>query len=86
MRHAQAKNVWIELDCTNGQLELTVRDDGQGFDVTQTLLETRGHSLGLAGLRERVALAQGQLTISSMVGQGTTIYAFFPADDFTGAD
>ena len=59
-------------------LELVVRDDGQGFDVTGARRRaTRGESQGLLNMQERVALAGGELEIHSAPGQGTTVRARF---------
>ena len=60
----------IEQD---GQVHVTVRDDGRGFDQTAA---TAG--FGLAGMRERVELLGGQLELSSVIGEGTTVTATLP--------
>jgi signal transduction histidine kinase len=57
-------------------LQLAVRDDGSGFDP----LRPRYHaSLGLASMRERVRLLQGEFDIESAPGRGTTVMAWVPA-------
>ena len=60
-------------------LRLTVRDDGQGFDLEQTLHQVQRQNLGLVGLRERVKLAGGTLRLTSTPGEGTVLEAIFPA-------
>jgi two-component system sensor histidine kinase UhpB len=61
------------------KLELVVRDDGVGFDVSTAMERSmRGASLGLVGMQERVRLAGGEITIESVHGQGTEIRAQFP--------
>jgi signal transduction histidine kinase len=54
---------------------LVVRDDGIGFDVVKA---QQGASLGLLGMRERVALVGGELDCKSAPGRGTEVHAFFP--------
>ena len=56
VRHAQAEQVQVELRRREGEMQLSVRDDGVGFDV-QAALESAAHgaSLGLLGMRERVS-------------------------------
>ncbi len=67
---------------TAGALQLTVRDDGRGFDVPAAWeLAKRGGGLGLAGMRERVTLLGGELDIRSQPGEGTEVYAFIPIAD-----
>jgi two-component system sensor histidine kinase UhpB len=78
-RHAKANRVRLELNLLAGELELIVRDDGVGFDVAEARHRaTSGTSVGLLGMRERVALTGGTLEISSEPGRGSTIRARFP--------
>jgi nitrate/nitrite-specific signal transduction histidine kinase len=74
-RHAQASRVWVSLARENGALELTISDDGQGFDAGSPL--ERGH-VGLASMRERVRSLDGQLTFATSPGQGTRVTARVP--------
>ncbi len=78
-RHAQAKQVRVELHHTETELRLAIRDDGIGFDV-DTVLEhaAQGASLGLLGMRERAQLAGGQIEIESAPMNGTEIRVRFP--------
>lgn len=83
-KHAQAKHVWIDLQCdiTKKILTLQVSDDGKGF-VAQPIkpfnLDDRPH-LGLLGMQERAQLIGGQITIVSTPGKGTTIQAHVPME------
>jgi PAS domain S-box-containing protein len=78
-RHACAQHVWIELDQSEGRLQLTIRDDGAGFDVTRAFEQagSRGN-LGLLGMRERVEILGGNLEVDSGVGRGTRIRISLP--------
>jgi PAS domain S-box-containing protein len=79
MRHAQAQEVEVRLRRQDGELELTVRDDGRGFDVQAALdSAVAGTSMGLLGMQERVLLASGQIDIVSAPGRGTEIQVRFP--------
>lgn len=79
-RHAQARHISVELRLRQGDVHLTVDDDGTGFDVDRALARaTQGASLGLLGMQERAMIAGGTLQITSASGEGTTIYACFPA-------
>ena len=70
-RHSGASSVEIALRAVGGGLELAVLDNGVGFDPT------RKHrpSLGLAGMRQRLALVDGELLINNTQGGGTSIVA-----------
>ena len=78
VRHALARGIEIELRQRPGALELVVRDDGAGFDVSAARSRaSRGGSLGLLGLEERVEMAGGHVTIGSSPS-GTEVRARFP--------
>ncbi len=72
-RHADADHVVVDVVARPGELELTVSDNGKGFDTT---VPTSG--FGVTGMKERVALWGGALSISSEAGAGTKIEATLP--------
>jgi PAS domain S-box-containing protein len=79
LRHAQAKHVQVVLRRDAAALELVIRDDGVGFDVPAALARaTRGATLGLLSMQERVRLAGGQIAIHAAPGQGTEVRARWP--------
>ena len=73
-RHAEARQVTIQLAWEDSRLILTVHDDGLGFVVPAAFqgLAAQGH-FGLAGMQERVELIGGALTVESAPGRGTTV-------------
>jgi signal transduction histidine kinase len=78
-RHAKAKHVWIDLHVLDGALELSVRDDGVGFDVGAARARAiAGSSVGLLGMQERVALMGGEHEIVTIASGGTLVRARFP--------
>jgi signal transduction histidine kinase len=78
-KHAHAKDVFIKLEYRPGQVVVSVRDDGVGFDLdTVRLSRLRRPSLGLAGMQERAALVKGEVSIQSSPGQGTLVEARLP--------
>jgi signal transduction histidine kinase len=80
VRHADAKNVHIEMEFGTEQFALHVRDDGCGFDTAQ-MRTTRNskRGLGLLGMKERMELLGGSLSIESCPGKGTCTKAVIPA-------
>jgi signal transduction histidine kinase len=78
--HAGATRVSVGIACRRGRLALSVDDDGAGFDVTaaEAREAAAGRGLGLRGMRERVALAGGTLTVTSTRAQGTRVRARLP--------
>ena len=74
-RHARASAVTVLLAPSGKGLQLAVSDNGSGFDPDRP----RDHaSLGLASMRERVRVVQGELDIESTPGRGTTVVAWVP--------
>src|SRR6202048_3712771 len=71
-RHANAKNVVVELAQAAGAIRVKIADDGSGFDAKRT----RG--MGLLGMEERVKRLGGRITVASQPGAGTTIEAELP--------
>ena len=79
IRHSDAKIIQVVLATREGELHLTVKDDGNGFSTDKThKKELKGISFGLLGMQERASLAGGRLEITSQPGQGTMIHACFP--------
>jgi signal transduction histidine kinase len=74
VKHANAGRVSILLQRKSGGVVAVVEDDGVGFDPAAT----RADALGLAGMRERVALVGGRLQVESASGAGTTLVAEVP--------
>jgi PAS domain S-box-containing protein len=68
INHAQANQAAISLQDTGKHIQLTVRDDGKGFDPAQQKKQT-----GLIRVRHRIASINGQFDIQSGPGKGTTI-------------
>jgi len=84
-RHAQASTVWIELNLEEaGVVQLTVRDDGVGFDPAVLEQTARSGHLGLKQMRERVAGLKGTFSLRSAPGQGTEIRVRLNHKDATG--
>jgi signal transduction histidine kinase len=74
LKHSGVRHFDIELRGTLSALHLTVRDSGFGFDLEAM----KGRGLGLDSMHERLKLVDGELTIDSQPGRGTTIHARVP--------
>lgn len=68
-KHAKASEVEINLDKSDSLVELSIHDNGQGFDLGQTF---SGH-YGLSMMREHAEAVQARLSITSQPGQGTDL-------------
>lgn len=70
VRHAEATTLWVRLVHSAQQLQLTIQDDGQGFDQSQSA--PTGH-YGVAGMKERASVIGGVLRVESSVQEGTVV-------------
>jgi signal transduction histidine kinase len=74
LKHAGAESLSIDIFEAEDAVELRVRDEGRGYDPSE---HTGG--FGLLGMRERVELLGGRLTVDTAPGAGTTVRARLPA-------
>lgn len=77
LKHAEAKEIQVKLEICKEAITVTVKDDGKGFDKNQR----RNDSFGLIGMKERVDLLEGQITIDSKKGAGTIVMIQIPILD-----
>ena len=73
VKHAGASRVTVALIEDDATVELSVTDDGAGFQT-----DAASVGFGLIGMRERVALLGGELDFESQPGAGTTVAARIP--------
>ena len=78
-KHAQAKNVTIQIGRDVGVVRVTVEDDGVGFHGRSS--NSRGHSFGLAGIKERIGSLGGTVKVHSAKGRGTRLDVTVPAGE-----
>jgi signal transduction histidine kinase len=78
VRHSGARHADIRLVSGDHHVELTIRDDGEGFDIGEA--RKRGTGLGLVSVNERVRLAGGTVDISSAPRRGTQVRVCIPLD------
>ena len=73
-RHSEAENVVIAMDLSKTSVIIEVEDDGKGFDLNAISRNVeKGQGLGLMGMRERVALFSGVISIDTEPGSGTQL-------------
>jgi signal transduction histidine kinase len=75
LKHAQAREVIMELKRERTALRLTVQDDGIGFDPELT---ARAGGFGLSGMSERARLIGGALSVKSASGKGCRLTVTVP--------
>jgi PAS domain S-box-containing protein len=81
VKHAQANQVSVSMEITNGLLKIVVRDDGVGFKFRSELQSVKlDGSFGLFSIKERMADLGGTLEIESEPGKGCTVILSMPLD------
>lgn len=78
VKHARAKTVKIDLLLKAGEINLSIEDDGLGFDAEAFFKEANVDKLGFRGMRERVDLLNGKFSLQSKPKNGTKINVIFP--------
>jgi PAS domain S-box-containing protein len=75
-KHSKASAVSVSLKKREGEIDLIIQDNGQGFDIKETFsADGSSRGMGLASMRERAELSGGSFSMESVPGKGTTIRA-----------
>ena len=74
-RHGKADSVWVNLDATDEGINISLEDDGLGFDPKKS-----SPGLGLHGLQERFQILKGSLEVESAPGKGTKLFGYLPME------
>jgi signal transduction histidine kinase len=82
LKHAKARNIWVELERTNHALRLRVKDDGGGFDPSSASSILAGH-YGILGMQERAERLGGTFDLESGPGAGTLVEVTVPLGNGT---
>lgn len=77
LKHAQANEITVKVEMTKDSCTVVIRDDGKGFDVNQK----KDKSFGIIGMRERVELLDGEISIDSKIGVGTVVLIQVPINN-----
>jgi signal transduction histidine kinase len=82
LKHSGVKRIEVQLHEESGEIHLTIRDLGKGFDIEAA---RQGRGLGLTSMQERVRLVNGTIAIDSKPMAGTTILVCVPLASGHGA-
>nr|WP_088104676.1 histidine kinase [Halalkalibacter urbisdiaboli] len=73
-KHAQPKEIQVKIEIKPTKVIMIIKDDGKGFDTSSK----KEGSFGLIGMKERVHMLKGQITIQSKVNVGTVVLIDIP--------
>jgi two-component system NarL family sensor kinase len=79
VKHSRAEHVEVTVAADAEWIELTVRDDGRGFDPARRAAALLDGHIGLASSEQRVVAAGGTVVVTSAPGAGTTVRVTLPA-------
>ncbi|MBI5310413.1 MAG: sensor histidine kinase [Actinobacteria bacterium] len=80
-KHAQAHHARVDVHLDEGAIQITITDDGVGYEAAVTGPSAEGSHLGLLGMRERADMLGGTFSIEGRSGSGTRIVAVLPIKD-----
>jgi len=75
LKHSKATTIFLSLKIVENNIELTVRDNGIGFEMNQ---ETYIKGNGISNINERINILEGTVKITSEINEGTEIYCKIP--------
>jgi two-component system sensor histidine kinase DegS len=85
-KHAKASKVFVQLSIQPHHLSAVIRDNGSGFDVQAVFQNPeKWDHFGLRGMKERVKLLSGEVSLESRKGEGTTVTVSIPLTRKDGA-
>ena len=79
--HSDAERVEVSLEAGQSQLEISVEDDGRGFDPEIVVHDETGRGVGLVSMRERAELLGGNFSIESGPGLGCRVLLSIPLEE-----
>ncbi|UQD53412.1 histidine kinase [Bacillus methanolicus] len=74
LKHADASEIQVKLEINKSHVNVVIKDNGKGFDTN----EKKPESFGILGMKERVDLLEGEISIHSKIGAGTVIIIQVP--------
>lgn len=77
LKHSESEEITVKVEITKDFVILMIKDNGKGFDLKEAK-EKKNKSFGLLGMKERVDLLEGTMTIDSKIGLGTFIMIKVP--------
>jgi signal transduction histidine kinase len=80
-RHSGANTIGVSLLAAEGGVELTVQDDGSGFDSDESRNGAAWEGVGLVSMRERADLVDGRLSVDSSTGAGCRVRLWVPSKE-----
>lgn len=80
-KHSNASHVAVKMEILNQKINLMIKDNGKGFNIKEVFADKKREGYGLIGMRERIQVLNGEFSIKTSPGQGTSINISVPLDE-----
>ncbi|MCL6477968.1 MAG: sensor histidine kinase [Peptococcaceae bacterium] len=80
-KHARASQVMVKVEILPNKINLSIKDDGIGFNLDRVINGSGREGFGLISMRERTQILKGEININTAPGQGTLISVSVPIED-----
>ncbi len=80
-KHGQASHVEVSLKRNGDVVQLSIQDNGQGFDLADTLSDQNATGIGLIDMQERLESLNGRMNVHSKPGVGARLVATIPLEE-----
>lgn len=80
MKHAQARNIYLQLSHNAQKIRIEYCDDGKGFNMEKTLQPSQSTSMGLGNISTRVKAMEGEWSFETSEGKGMRVDISIPSD------
>lgn len=83
VKHAEASVIEVGMDCRKDKLLVSVTDNGKGFEQSAISLTNGDKGMGLGNMKKRIAIIQGNISIDSLPGRGTSVFIEVPQKTYS---
>ena len=80
VKHSEAKHLWVRVNYNEDSVQLSIEDNGKGFDTDKKSSDNELYGFGLSTMKERAWLLNGTFSLISEEGSGTKIYVNVPVN------
>ncbi|GBF32582.1 two component sensor histidine kinase [Desulfocucumis palustris] len=80
-KHAAATQLLVKIEVLHNKVNMSVKDNGAGFNPKNVMADKKSEGYGLIGMRERIQILKGEFSVTSVPKKGTSIHISVPLED-----
>jgi two-component sensor histidine kinase/frataxin-like iron-binding protein CyaY len=73
VKYSHCKNIWVEVDCSKNSFQLSIKDDGKGFNTNETTVDNKFGGNGLKNMQQRANEINATISINTKINLGTLV-------------